>query len=939
MAPGVKRPDATGIKPGTLLGMLIRPKSIVLKLTLMSSALIILTLGIFILVNLPYQRRAILAAMASEARSTITSVAQVTASAIVTEDFGAVVEHCLRVVKESPSISYLVVTRNDGFSVVMTKSGWTQKNLSGPLWVPRGRVASSSFQKSDAAPEEVYHYCYPFQYSGIDWGWIHIGLSLKQFNDDIGALYLRTALLTLLCVSVGIAAALLLARKLTEPIASLTRITDQVAGGDLGIRVQIKTGDELEHLGESFNSMTEKLQETQGEIIAALEYADNIIGSMNDAIIVISTDGIIARVNVAAARLLDYQEAELVGEHIDKILQPAENDPGESPGVAGTGKLDPLACFSNLETFYRDSKGRRIPVIFSSSKIHDIGSTDETIVCVAVDITQRKEAEEALQVEKEKAEAASKSKSQFLANMSHEIRTPMNGLLGMLSLLTDTPLNEKQRKMTDMAHSSAEILLEIINNILDFSKIEAGKIHLQPVDFRPRDMVREVLNIFWIRAREKGINLASTVDDCIPAALQGDSVLLRQILINLVGNAVKFTPAGEVSLAVTLEDKGPDTRVVRFEIRDTGCGIPLEKQQDIFDVFFQADSSMARRHEGTGLGLAISKELVEALGGSIGVRSEPGAGSLFWFTVSLNKASSPASAALPASPETTSEANYEWQEREHKLRVLLVEDNVVNQEYCRMVLESLNFAVDVVDRGRKGIDAVRREDYDIVLMDCQMPEMDGFEATKIIRQHESASGRGTRPLIIIALTANAMSGDRDLCLDAGMDDYLPKPYTQRQMRDILNRWLQGEPAPGPEVSGASDAMSRIEGAGEALTRPVHPVAVDLGALESIQALQRVGAPDLLEKMMGLFFTGSPRHIDGMSHALAAGDAVGLWNAAHSFKSSSAILGALNLSEMCRVMEAKGRAGLLEGVPDLLAEIKDEFETVCRELAALRDKAD
>ena len=937
MASGVKPPDATGIKPGLLLNMLIRPKSIVLKLTLMSSALIVVTLGIFVLVNLPYQRRAILAAMASEARSTITSVAQVTASAIVTEDFGAVVEHCLRVVKESPSISYLVVTRNDGFSVVMTKSGWTQKNLGGPLWVPRGRVASSSFQKSDVAPEEVYHYSYPFQYSGIDWGWIHIGLSLKQFNDDIGALYLRTALLTLLCVSVGIGAALLLARKLTRPIASLTRITNQVASGDLGIRVHIKTGDELEHLGESFNSMTERLQETQGEIIAALEYADNIIGSMNDAIIVISTDGRIARVNVAAARLLDYDEAELVGEHIDKILLPAENDPGGNPEVAVVGKLDPLACFSSVETFYRDSKGRTIPVIFSSSKIHDISSTDETIVCVAVDITQRKEAEQDLQIEKDKAEAANKAKSQFLANMSHEIRTPMNGLLGMLSLLTDTSLDEKQRKMTDMAHSSAEILLEIINNVLDFSKIEAGKIHLQPVDFRPRDMVREVLNIFWIRAQEKGIKLVSNVDDCVPDALQGDSVLLRQILINLLGNAVKFTAAGEVSLAMTLEEKGLDAPVLRFEIRDTGCGIPLEKQDDIFEVFSQADSSMARRHEGTGLGLAISKELVEALGGSIGVRSASGMGSLFWFTVSLQNASS---ADCPASPETTSEAKYEWEERGQKLKVLLVEDNVVNQEYCKMVLESLNFAVDVVDRGRKGIDAVRREDYDIVLMDCQMPEMDGFEATRLIRLEESANGSEKRPVTVIALTANAMSGDRDLCLDAGMNDYLPKPYTRSQMRHILNRWLQGEQAAGSEAADASVAVIGAEENGEvAIRTAVGSVAVERSHLESIQELQRVGAPNLLKKMMELFFTGSPRHIDGMSLAIASGDAVGLWNAAHTFKSSSAILGALNLSEMCRVMEANGRAGDLEGAKELLDEIKDEFETVCRTLAAIRDEAD
>jgi CheY-like chemotaxis protein/HPt (histidine-containing phosphotransfer) domain-containing protein len=358
---------------------------------------------------------------------------------------------------------------------------------------------------------------------------------------------------------------------------------------------------------------------------------------------------------------------------------------------------------------------------------------------------------------------------------------------------------------------------------------------------------------------------------------------------------------------------------------------------------------MARRHEGTGLGLAISKQLVEALGGNIGVRSHAGTGSLFWFTVSLEKASGPASAA---SPETPSDANYEWQEREQKLKVLLVEDNVVNQEYCSMVLESLNFAVDVVDRGRKGIDAVRREDYDIVLMDCQMPEMDGFEATRLIRMYESANGSKQRPVTIIALTANAMSGDRDLCLDAGMNDYLPKPYTHGQMRNILNRWLQREQAAGAEVvggsvvagacepAGAAAAIIGAEGVGEAAIRvAVCPVAVDRSQLESIQALQRVGAPNLLEKMIKLFITGSPKHIDGMRVALASGDVAGLWNAAHTFKSSAAILGALNLSEMCRKMEANGRAGVLDGARELLAEITEEFETVCRILIATRDEAD
>ena len=811
---GPQHPESIAAKQGRPLGGFLRPKSIVLKLTIMSSALIVITLGLFVLITLPYQRKAILAAMASEARSTVTSIAQVTASAIITEDFGTVVEHCLKVVKESPSISYVVVTRNDGFSVQMTKTGWVQTTLNGPVWTPQGtRVPSSRFLKSAVAADEVYHYSYPFQYSGIDWGWIHIGLSLKKFNDDIVVLYFRTALLALLCLSVGIAAALMLARKLTRPILSLAQSSDLVATGDLGIRVQIKTGDELERLGQSFNAMTERLQATRGEIMAA---------------------------------------------------------------------------------------------------------------------------QEALLVEKEKAEAASRAKSQFLANMSHEIRTPMNGLLGMLSLLMETPLNEKQCRLTGMATSYADILLEIINNILDFSKIEAGKLLLQPVNFRPRDTVREVMNIFWLRSQEKSINLTSELDPCIPAALNGDSIRLRQILINLIGNALKFTERGEVSLGVTLKEKSPESLVLRFEVGDTGCGISPDKQKAIFEVFSQADNSMTRRHEGTGLGLAISKQLVEAMGGSIGVRSNPGQGSLFWFTVCMKQV--PAS-SCPVHHETSAEVHFDWPVRERQLRALLAEDNIVNQEYCKMVLESLNFQVDVVDNGHQAVAAVSGKDYDIVLMDCRMPGMDGFEATRIIRERESEKSSGRRRVTIIALTANAMNGDRELCLATGMDDYLAKPFTLQQIRYILQRWLQDEGTDSPDaiahcidtLHAKERALAESRGETEATERPE---VIDRSYLESILALQQPDAPNVLDTMIGLFFKNSPGYMNAMHHALASADAVGLWNAAHAFKSCCAILGALPLSAMCRQIESMGRENALDGAEELLAAIDREYGAACTTLEAL-----
>ncbi len=764
-----------------------RPKRIVLRLTLTSAALIVITLGLFILVNMPFQRRATLDAMESEARSTVTSIDQVTASAIITEDFGTVVEHCLRVVRESPSISYVVVTRNDGFSLVITKTGWSQTSLGG-IWAPAGeRSGGSRFLKSEIFPQEVFHYSHPFQYSGIDWGWIHIGLSLSKFHSDIRALYLRTFLLTLLCLSVGIVAALYLARRITRPISTLAETTRQVALGNLTARADIRTGDELEYLGRSFNIMTEQLQQTQGDMIAAREYTDNIIRSMNDAMIVISPDGIIDRVNTATLTLLGYDEQDLIGANMDKILAP---DPTAEQGSSVPHDLDrliPLGFVRNVETRYRARDGRLIPVIFSASVMHGTGTDAQGIVCVALDITERKQAEEALRVAKENAEAANRAKSQFLANMSHEIRTPMNGVLGMLDLLMDSRLDANQRRLASMAHGSADKLLEVINDILDFSRIEAGRLQLHQADFPLRETLREVVDLFWIKAQDKNINLICRVDEDVPDPVRGDGVRLRQILINLMGNAVKFTEHGQVSLAVSLMETTEERVMLRFEVRDTGSGIPLEAQHRIFDAFSQADSSMARRHEGTGLGLAISRELVEAMGGAIGVESKPGKGSLFWFSLCLSRAqSSPA-------PLPTEEAGDRPPERplvQRSPRVLLAEDNPVNQELGRLVLESLGCEVDVVAHGRQAVEALGKESYDLVFMDCQMPEVDGYEATRIIRQQEAEAGDGARRTPIIALTAHAMDGDREFCIAAGMDDYASKPFTPPQIQALIERWCR-----------------------------------------------------------------------------------------------------------------------------------------------------
>jgi PAS domain S-box-containing protein len=491
------------------------------------------------------------------------------------------------------------------------------------------------------------------------------------------------------------------------------------------------------------------------------------------------------RVNRATLSLLGYEEQELIGSQLSIILSSTWlvgntiSDSNEFADIISRGYVN------NLETTYRAKDGRLIPVLLSASLMHGMDSSVQGIVCVALNITERKQAEHVLREAKDAAEAASRAKSQFLANMSHEIRTPMNGVIGMLDLLLDSNMNEPQLRLARMAHSSAEKLLYVINDILDFSKIEAGKLELQPVVFRIRDTVKEVNDLFWLKAQKKNIGMTLCIDDSVPDTVEGDSVRLRQILINLKGNALKFTEHGEVYLETRLEEETPEDILLRFEVRDTGTGITPEAQRKIFDAFSQADSSMARRHEGTGLGLAISKQLVEMMGGNIGMESTTGKGSLFWFTVRLKRAHTIAKQKVEgeAQGKVTESCSLGPQ-----LRVLLAEDNPVNQEVGRLILEGLDCLVEVVDDGRHAVEEVFSERYDLVFMDCQMPDMDGYEATKMIRQREAKIGAEMRRVPIIALTAHAMEGDRELCLAAGMDDYVSKPFNAAQIGAILEKW-------------------------------------------------------------------------------------------------------------------------------------------------------
>ena len=683
--------------------------------------------------------------------------------------------------------------------VEINKDGTSFYHYTSPIWIEK--YCLTCHGSREAAPASIAaNYTESYNYNeGELRGILSIYMPTDQLRRNNYAVWcsqlaIRIAGYAVLLLALG----LLLNKYVANRLARLEENAKKLAAGDYSARVHNIGSDEIGDLATSINSMGREIQKRDKTLRESEECFRLTSDSMKDALVLLTDDGEIIFWNKAAEHIFGYKADEAMGRVLLDFLVPERYRTEIAQGLKEFVQTNQgMFLGKSIELSALRKDGQEFAIELSLSAMNTMGKWIG--IALVRDITERKHVEaeleahrdqlehlvdsrtQDLQIAKEAAEAGSVAKSAFLANMSHEIRTPLNAITGMIHILRRSGLSPNQIEKLGKIEIASNHLLEIINNVLELSKIEAGKFVLQNVPVHLETLFENITSILGQKAQEKGIELITEMTP-LSCPIYGDESRLQQALLNLATNALKFTEHGYVRLRVSQESQTEHTVTVRFEVEDTGIGIKPEQQPRLFSAFEQADNSLSRKYGGTGLGLAITKKIAEMMGGKAGMASTYGKGSTFWFTANLTKAAPHTSEAVCSRID---DAEATIRQTLQGKRILLVEDEPINREIAQALLEDVGFAVDLAEDGAKAIERVKTAAYDLILMDMQMPHVNGLDATRQIRQ--LAEG-GDIP--IIAMTANAFAEDREQCLEAGMNDFIAKPVSTSLLYQKLCTWLQ-----------------------------------------------------------------------------------------------------------------------------------------------------